>query len=163
MTSENENEHATLDLPSDLELRIRRSLNAPRRLVWIAWTDPKHIPHWLFGPPGWSMPECHVDLRVGGTYRFVYAKSDGKPGMILSGEYLAVAPIDYLKSRETWGEPWPWTHNTIEFTDLGARTRVAVTMKFESKEQRDAAAATGAKDGMEMGFKRLEEYAATMG
>ncbi len=96
----------------------------------------------------------HVSLRV---------REIGRQARILSGEYLAVVPIDLLKSRESWGEPWPWTHNTIDFTDLGARTRVSVTMKFDSKEQRDAAAATGAKDGMEMGFKRLEEYAATMG
>jgi len=90
------------------------------------------------------MPECLVELRVGGSYRFVYKSPNGETGMILSGEYLAVSPIDQLKSRETWGEPWPWTHNTIDFTDLGARARVAVTMKFDSKEQRDAAAATSA-------------------
>ncbi len=162
MTSANDSETATLDLPSDLEMRIMRTLNAPRRLVWIAWTDPKHIPKWLYGMPGWTMPECHVDLRVGGTYRFVYKDPSGETGMILSGEYLAVEPIGHLQSKESWGEPWPWTHNTIDFTDLGERTRVSVTMKFDSKEQRDAAAATGAKDGMEMGFKRLEEYAKTM-
>jgi uncharacterized protein YndB with AHSA1/START domain len=162
MTSASENEESTLDFPSDLEMRISRSVNAPRRLVWIAWTDPKHIPHWLLGPPNWTMPVCEVDLRVGGSYRFVYAMPDGTVGMTLLGEYLAVNPIDQLKCKETWGAPWPWTHNTIDFVDQGARTYVSITMKFESEEARDAAAKTGARDGMEGGFKRLEEYAKTM-
>ena len=65
----------TFTTPSDREIVATRVIDAARRLVWEAWTSPKHVPHWLLGPEGWTMPVCEIDLRVGGSWqapRFLY-------------------------------------------------------------------------------------------
>ena len=67
MDTANRSNAATFTTPSDREILITRVFDAPRRLVWEAWTNPKHVPHWLLGPPGWTMPVCEIDLRPGGT------------------------------------------------------------------------------------------------
>ena len=58
----------TFETPSDLEIRATRTFHAPRALVFDAWTSPEHLPHWMLGPPGWTMPVCEIDLRVGGEW-----------------------------------------------------------------------------------------------
>jgi uncharacterized protein YndB with AHSA1/START domain len=58
--------------PNDREVEFTRVLDAPRRLVFDAWTQPKHIQQWMLGPEGWTMPECAIDLRVGGSWRYVW-------------------------------------------------------------------------------------------
>ena len=63
--------------PSDREIVATRVVNAPRRLVFEAWTDPQHLPHWLLGPQGWTMPVCEIDLRPGGAWHFVWRRSEG--------------------------------------------------------------------------------------
>ena len=63
--------------PSDREIAMTRVFNAPRRLVFDAWTKPELVKQWLLGPPGWTMPVCEIDLRVGGRYRFVWRGTDG--------------------------------------------------------------------------------------
>ena len=63
--------------PSDLEIAMTRVFNAPRRLVFDALTKPELVKQWLLGPPGWTMPVCEIDLRVGGAYRFMWRKTDG--------------------------------------------------------------------------------------
>ena len=67
----------TFTTPSDREVQWTRVFDAPRRLVFDAWTNPKHIPNWMLGPEGWTMPVCEVDLRPGGTWLFVWRKADG--------------------------------------------------------------------------------------
>ncbi len=57
----------TFTTPSDREIVATRVVDAPRRLVWEAWTNPEHVPRWLLGPDGWTMPVCEIDLRPGGT------------------------------------------------------------------------------------------------
>src|SRR5438132_6853597 len=63
--------------PSDREIVVTRVVKAPRRLVFEAWTDPRHLPHWLLGPQGWTMPVCEIDLRPGGAWHFVWRRSEG--------------------------------------------------------------------------------------
>lgn len=65
--------------PSDREVLITRVVEAPRRLVFEAWTRPEHVPHWMLGPPGWSMPVCEIDLRPGGAWHFAW-----RPGVAVA-------------------------------------------------------------------------------
>jgi len=81
----------TYTTPSDTELLITRVFDAPRKIVFDAWTDPRHVPQWLLGPEGWTMPVCEVDLRAGGSWRYVWRKGDGTE-MEMSGKYREVAP-----------------------------------------------------------------------
>src|SRR5512145_1644441 len=67
----------TVTTPSDREIVITRVINAPRTLVFDAWTNPVHLPHWMLGPEGWTMPICEVDLRPGGIWHFVWRRADG--------------------------------------------------------------------------------------
>lgn len=64
--------------PTDVEVVMTRVFDAPRRLVWEAWTTPEHLQKWLLGPEGWSMPVCEVDLRPGGTWHYVWRRANGK-------------------------------------------------------------------------------------
>jgi len=146
----------TYATPSDLEIRITRVVDAPRRLVFDAWTNPRHVPQWLLGPPGWTMPVCEIDLKVGGAWRYVWRKNDGTE-MAMGGLYREVAPPERVVWTERWGPEWPETVNTIAFAETGGRTTVTMTIEYPSREARDAALETGMKEGMDAGFARLDE------
>jgi len=77
----------TYTTPSDRELVTTRAFDAPRDLVWEAWTSPEHLPNWLLGPEGWTMPVCESDLRVGGAWHFVW-QSDADVGPSRFGDGL---------------------------------------------------------------------------
>jgi uncharacterized protein YndB with AHSA1/START domain len=147
----------TVTMPSDREVRMTRVVNAPRSLVFEAWTSCEHLPNWLTGAPGWSMQVCEIDLRPGGASRLGWRKADGAE-MEIRGTYVEVVPPSRLVQTESWGDPWPETRNTIEFTEAGGGTLVTLTMAYPSKEARDAAMKTGATEGMSLGFDRLDEY-----
>lgn len=148
--------------PSDREILAVREFNAPRELVWAAFTEPEHLPHWMLGPEGWTMPVCEVDLRPGGRWRFVWRRSDGTE-MEMDGEYREVEPPERLVNTERWGGDWPETLNTQVFTEEDGRTTVACTVLYPSKEARDAAMGTGMKDGWAVSYDRLEGYLAAVG
>jgi uncharacterized protein YndB with AHSA1/START domain len=142
--------------PSDREVLLTRVVIAPRRLVFAAWTEPRHLQRWLTGPEGWTMPVCEIDLRPGGRWRYVYRKASGKE-MTLTGSVLEVAPPERLVTTESWGPEWPETVNTLVLTESEGRTTIALTITYVSKEARDAALATGAMDGMNRAFELLDE------
>ncbi|HSE28018.1 MAG TPA: SRPBCC family protein [Gemmatimonadales bacterium] len=146
-----------LGTPSDREVRITRAFDAPRRLVWAAWTSPEHQREWLTGPPGWTLPVVEDDFRPGGKWRRVWRKEDGEE-MEMTGVNRVVNPPEKLVSTERWGPEWPETVNTLEFIEENGRTVVTLTILYPSKEARDAALQTGMKEGMDIGFVRLEEY-----
>src|SRR5688572_21689712 len=147
----------TFKTPTDREVVITRVVDAPRRIVWDAWTSPEHVPHWMTGPDGWSMPVCEIDLRPGGGWHFVWRKSDGAE-MGMRGTYVEVAPPERLVHTESWGAEWPETTNTLVLSEDSGRTTMTLTVLYPSKEARDAALATGMKDGSERSYERLEEY-----
>ena len=146
----------TYATPSDREVVITRVVNAPRRLVFAAWTEPRHLQRWLIGPEGWSMPICEIDLRPGGRWRYVYRKPSGME-MTLTGSVLEVLPPERLVTTESWGPEWPETVNAVVLTESGGHTTITLTITYVSKEARDAALGTGAMDGMNQSFERLEE------
>ncbi|MGH3937517.1 MAG: SRPBCC family protein [Pseudonocardiaceae bacterium] len=151
----------TFTTPSDREAVMTRVVDAPRRLVWEAWTNPEHVPNWMLGPEGWTMPICEIDLRPGGAWHFVWRRSDGTE-MGMHGEYREVAPPERLVSTESWGDDWPETLNTLILTEEDGRTTITQTMLYPSKEARDAALQTGMTDGASVTFDRLDEYLKTM-
>jgi uncharacterized protein YndB with AHSA1/START domain len=142
--------------PTDNELVVTRVVDAPRRLVFDAWTNPRHIPQWLLGPEGWTMPVCEIDLRAGGKWRYVWRKADGAE-MAMAGAVREVAPPERLVTTESWGPDWPETVNTVVFTESDGKTTITLTVRYPSKEARDAAMKTGMKEGMDMSFIRLDE------
>jgi uncharacterized protein YndB with AHSA1/START domain len=150
-------ESFSVTTPSDREVVITRIFNAPRKLVFDAWTNPKHLPHWLLGPEGWTMPVCEVDLRPGGPWHFVWRHSSGEE-MEMRGEYREVKPPERLVSSESWGPEWPETINTLVLTEHAGKTTATITILYISKEARDAALSTGMKTGVAMSYDRLETY-----
>jgi uncharacterized protein YndB with AHSA1/START domain len=151
----------SLTTPSDLEVVITRTFDAPRRLVFDAWTRPEHVPRWMLGPEGWSMPVCEIDLRPGGGWHFVWRKSDGTE-MGMRGQYREVVPPERLVYTESWGPEWPETVNTLVLTEEEGRTAAVLTLLYPTRKDRDAALATGMKEGMDVSYERLAAYLETM-
>jgi len=147
----------TFTTPSDREIAATRVFDAPRRLVYEAHTNPKHLPNWMLGPEGWTMPVCEIDLRPGGTWHFVWRKADGSE-MAMRGTYKEVVPPEKLVTTESWGADWPETINTLTLTEKDGKTILTQTILYPSKEARDAALKTGMKQGMNVSFDRLAAY-----
>lgn len=152
----------TVTMLSDLEVAITRVVNAPRRLVFAAYTSPEHVPNWMLGPEGWSMPVCEIDLRPGGAWRFVWRRSDGSE-MEMHGVYQEVVPPERLVSTEAWGGDWPETTNTVIFAEEAGGTKITHQIRYPSREARDAALQTGMREGMEQSYRRLDTYLASLG
>jgi uncharacterized protein YndB with AHSA1/START domain len=151
----------TVTTPSDREIVITRVVAAPRRLVFEAYTNPAHVPHWMLGPEGWTMPVCEIDLRPGGAWHFVWRRSDGTE-MGMRGVYQEIVPPERLVSTESWGGDWPDTLNTLILSEQDGKTTITQRARYPSKEARDAALRTGMQDGMSASFDRLAEYLAAM-
>jgi len=160
MTSEAKVGETIYETPSDTELVAIRAFDAPRELMWEAWTSPDHLPKWLLGPEGWTMPVCESDPRVGGAWHFVWRREDGTE-MDMSGEYREVEPPERVVSTQSWGDDWPETIHTLVFTEDGERTILTQTIVYPSLDARDAAIATGMQKGMDESFGRLDAYLRT--
>ena len=150
----------TFTTPSDTEVVVTRVVDAPRGLVFDAWTNPEHLPHWLV-PRDWNMPVCEIDLRPGGAYRWVWRREDGTE-MSITGEYREIDPPDRLVSTESWSGDWPETVNTLVLSEEDGRTTMTMTIRYPSRQARDAAMQTGMKDGLTEGFARLDGHLKTM-
>lgn len=151
------NAATTFTTPTDRELVMTRVIDAPRERVFEAWTSPEHVPHWMIGSEGWSMPVCEIDLRPGGTWHFVWRRPNGEE-MEMSGEYREIAPPERLVSTERWGGDWPETLNTLTLTEEEGRTTIRSTMRYPSKQARDAALETGMREGADKSFDLLAEH-----
>jgi uncharacterized protein YndB with AHSA1/START domain len=148
-------------MPSDREIVITRVFAAPRRLVFEVYTNPEHLPHWMLGPKGWTMPVCEIDLRPGGAWHFVWRHSDGTE-MAMRGVYQEIVPSERLVSLDSWGGDWPETLNTLVLSEAGGKTMIRNQLLYPSKEARDAALKTGMLEGMSETFDGLAEYLATL-
>jgi uncharacterized protein YndB with AHSA1/START domain len=141
--------------PSDVEVLITRSVAAPAKLVFEAWTRPEHLSRWLLGPEGWNMPVCEIDLRPGGRWHYGWRRADGT-ALDMDGEYQEITPPDRLVFTERWGDEWPETQITLVLTEADGRTTMAQTVRYPSKKARDAALATGMTDGLTASYERLD-------
>lgn len=154
-------ESVTFTTPTDREVLIRRVFDAPSRLVFDAWTNPEHVPRWMLGPEGWTMPVCEIDLRPGGSWHFVWRHANGQ-NMEMRGTYREVAPPTRLVSTESWGGDWPETINTLVLTEENGKTTATLTILYPSLEARDAALKSGMKEGMVPTFARLDKLLASI-
>lgn len=161
MTTTNKIGATTFTTPSDRELVTTRVVDAPRGLVWDAWTQPAHLPHWMLGPDGWIMPVCEIDLRASGAWHFVWRKSDGTE-MAMRGVYREITPPEELIATESWGGDWPETVNTLILAEKDGKTMITQTVTYLSKEARDAALQTGMNEGVAQSLDRLAEYLRTL-
>jgi uncharacterized protein YndB with AHSA1/START domain len=161
MATANRTGETIFTTPSDREVAMTRVFDAPRRLVFEAWTNPQHVPHWMLGPEGWTMPVCEIDLRPGGEWHFVWRRANGTE-MDMRGQYREVAPPERLVSTEAWGAEWPETLNTLTLIEQDGRTTMTQTVLYPSREARDAALKTGMQDGAAVSFDRLAEYLRTI-
>lgn len=142
--------------PSDTEIVMTRSFNAPRELVFEALTTPELLKRWM-GPPEWPLLSCEVDLRVGGRYRFVASGPDGCE-MGWGGEYLEVDPPARFVATEKFDQAW-YTGEavvTTALTERGGVTTVTTTIRYESKEARDMVLSSPMEQGVTMSYDRLE-------
>ena len=151
--------------PTDREIEIERDFNAPRPLVFDAFTKPELVKRWLLGPDGWTMPVCEIDLRVGGVYRYVWRKESTGKEMGMGGVFREIVRPEKLVATEKFDDSWYAGEavDTTVFEDGGEITKVKITVLYESKEARDTASRSGMEHGMAAGYNRLEEVLASLG
>ena len=144
------------------EIVMTRTFDAPRTLVFDAFTKPELIRNWLLGPPGWTMPVCEVDLRAGGRYRYEWRKEPGTV-MGMGGVFREVTPPGRLSSTEVFDDPWYPGEAvvTITFDEQGGRTTVTTAVLYESRDARDGVLRSPMEEGVAAGYDRLAELLAT--
>ncbi len=152
-----------MSTPSDREIAVTRDFDAPRRLVFDAFTKPELVRRWLLGPPGWTMPLCEIDLRVGGAYRYVWRSETDESHMAMGGVFHAVIPFERLVATEKFDDAWypGEALNTTVFVETHGITRTTITVLYESQEARDTARRSGMEYGMAAGYDRLEKLLPT--
>ena len=147
---------------SDREIVMTRVFDAPRNLVFDAYTKPELLRRWLGVFGGYSMPVCEVDLRVGGTYRFVWRGPDGAE-MGVRGVYREVVRPERLVHTEKFDEAWYPGEALITtvLVEQGAKTTLTVTMRYESREARDAVLKSPMESGVGQSYDKLAELLAS--
>ena len=143
--------------PSDTDIHFSRIFDAPRRLVFEAMTKPEHVKEWWgrLGE-GYSVPVCEIDLRVGGTWRFVNKHPKGEAAF--HGEYLEIVPHSRLVFTEIF-EDFPDSVSVVstDYIEEGGKTRMSATVRYESKAVRDMVMSTGMDKGAAISYDRLED------
>jgi uncharacterized protein YndB with AHSA1/START domain len=152
-----------LTTQGDREIVMTRVFDAPRRLVFDAFTRPELVNQWLLGPPGWTMPVCEIDLRVGGAYRYVWRHADGKE-MGMGGIYREIVPQERLVCTELFDQAWypGESLTTTTLAEKGGRTTVTTTMLYVSQEARDAVLKSGMERGVAASYDQLAELLASI-
>ncbi len=142
--------------PTEREIVMTRIFASPRSAVFEALTRPELLKCWCYGPDGWSMVDCEVDLRVGGTYHFVLRGADGTR-MGLGGVYREVIPPERIVNTELFDQDWTETLATTLLEEEGGKTTLTSTVRYSSKDARDAALKSGMLRGAGASYDRLEE------
>jgi len=155
---------AVVTLPSDTQIMITRDFDAPKHLVFKAFTTPEHIKRWWSGDRG-VVDSVEVDLRVGGRWRYVMTAHGGFE-VAFHGEYKEIVPNERLVSTEVYeGIPDADTQaalNTSTFTEKGGRTTLTILGEHKSKENRDMVIQSGMEVGMQEAMNHLEEVAISL-
>jgi uncharacterized protein YndB with AHSA1/START domain len=155
---------AKIALPADKQILITREFDAPKELLWKAWTTPELVKQWWHANRG-EVKVAEIDLRVGGTWRYVSVTDDGFE-VAFHGEYREIEPYDRLVSTEAYeGIPNPdenATVNTMTLEETDGRTIVTVLVDAPSKEVRDAIIESGMEAGMQDAYDLLEQVAISL-
>ena len=147
---------AVVTLPADTQILITREFNAPRHLVFLAWTTPELIKRWWSGGRG-EVTMADVDLRPGGRWRYVLAGGDGTEAAF-HGEYLQIVPDERIVSTEVYEAiPDAEAVTTLMLTEMGGRTRLTMLVQHTSRENRDRHLEYG--DSLQQAMDRLEQAA----
>ena len=146
----------TVEAKGEREMVISRAFNAPKDLVLRAYTECKYLKRWMFGPDGWSLDVCNVDLTVGGKYRWVWKKGDIEMGA--GGEYREVSRPDRIVCTEQFDDPWYAGEaiSTLTLDEKGGVTTLTNTMQYVSKEARDTVLQSPMEEGLSLSYDRLE-------
>jgi uncharacterized protein YndB with AHSA1/START domain len=147
--------------PSDCELTLTRSFDAPRRMVFDAFTKPEMVKRWLYGPAEWRLAVCEIDLRAGGKLRYVWRNKE-KGDMGLSGVFREVVAPERLVNTELFDQDWTGgeTVLTTVFEESNGRTTVSITVRYSSQAARDGALKTGMIGGWSQSHDRLDQLLA---
>ena len=145
--------------PTDREIMLTRVFDAPRRMVWDAFTKPELLKRW-FGPRGWSLVVCEVDLRVGGGFRFVLRGPDGRD-LGMRGVYREIAAPDRSVHMESFDDYPGESQVTAIFVEKDGKTTMTATVLYPSKEVRDIVIQTGMEHGAAESYDKLAELLAS--
>src|SRR5512134_752897 len=152
---------AKVTLPTDEQILITREFDAPKELVYKAWTTPELVKRWWHANRG-EMTTCEIDLRVGGGWRYVMVTPDGFE-VGFHGEYREIVPNERLVSTEVYeGMPDGEALDTLTLTEVDGRTTLEILVQHQSKEHRDAHIASGMEDGMQDAMDLLEQVAVAL-
>jgi uncharacterized protein YndB with AHSA1/START domain len=148
--------------PSDRELAMTRSFNAPRSLVWDAWTKPELLKQWLGVRGGWTFAVCEVDLKVGGKYRYVWRGPTGTE-MGMGGVFREVVKRERMVATEKFDQSWydGDALDTTTFLESGGKTTVTTTVQYASKAVRDAVLKSPMDKGVAESYDKLDELLAS--
>jgi len=147
----------TLKAQGDREIVVVRSFNAPRDLVFDAFSKPELVQRWMLGTDGWSMPVCTIDFKVGGKGRYEWKSPDGQHGMALSTEFVEIERPARIVHKEVFdGTPQPVESIiTSTFVETAGRTTLTMVIRYPSPDVRDFMLKSGMEQGMSQSFQRL--------
>jgi uncharacterized protein YndB with AHSA1/START domain len=155
---------ATVTLPTDEQILITREFDAPKHLVYKAWTTPELVKRWWSGDRG-EVTIAEIDLRVGGMWRYVMVASGGFE-VAFHGEYREIVPNERIVSTEVYeGIPNAEAEaalNTLTLTEVDGRTTLSVLVEHRNKEGRDAHVNSGMEAGMQEAMDHLEQVAVSL-
>jgi len=152
---------ATVTLPTDEQILITREFDAPKHLVYRAWTTPELVKRWWSGGCG-EVTIAEIDLRVGGMWRYVMIANEGFE-VGFHGEYREIVPDERIVSTEVYeGMPEGEALNTITFTEEDGRTSMSILVQHSCKEHRDAHINSGMEAGMQKAMDLLEQVAVSL-
>jgi uncharacterized protein YndB with AHSA1/START domain len=152
---------AVVTLPTDTQILITREFDAPKHLVYRAYTTPELIKRWWGGDRG-EVTHVEVDLRVGGTWRYVMTANGGFE-VAFHGEYREIIPNERLVSTEVFEEiPDDYAIDTLTLTETDGRTTLTVLVQHNSQEARDGHINSGMEGGMQESMDYLEEIAVSL-
>ena len=152
---------AVVTLPTDTELLITREFDAPKHLVYKAWTTPELIKRWWSGDRG-EVTIAEVDLRVGGRWRYVMKANAGFE-VAFHGEYREIVPNERIVNTDVF-EAMPEGEgvNIVTFTEVDGRTTLTLLMQLASQEERDAVIKSGMEAGMQEQMDHLDQIVASL-
>ena len=152
---------AKVTLPADEQILITREFDAPKHLVYKAWTTPELVRRWWNAKRG-EVTTCEIDLRVGGTWRYVMVTPDGME-VGFHGEFREIVPNERIVSTEVFeGMPDAAALNTLTLAEEDGRTTLTILVEHSSKEHRDGHINSGMEAGMQDAMDLLEEVAVSL-
>ena len=153
---------AVVTLPTDTQILITREFDAPKHLVYKAWTTPELIKRWWTGDRG-EATVVEVDLRVGGTWRYVMVANEGFE-VAFHGEYREIVPNERLVTTEVYeAVPDDFAVNTLTFAEEDGRTTITLLVEHSSKQARDMHVDSGMEGGLQEALDKLEQLAVSLG